>query len=401
MDGERARTSAGAEPVADDLALEEKRSPCAAFVRRPISFRDERPVGDADRREVERDAEMKREPRPARMVAPGGVDQDDLRHLRQRTHGGLEKRPFPEPEEPGLVPPARRARDEGGADELAGAHERCRGPAGFPRPAGPGGTAPEAEEAAADRRVGGRRPKLGRHPAELRLARDQLLRRNGPALHGHHTDGMAGPTQADLVAILRAEGIADERVLAAFDAVPRAGFVPADLGGRAYLDEPLPIPHGQVTTQPSLVARMIEGLALTGSERVLEIGAGHGFQTAVLARLANFVWSIERWEDLARTARDNLRRHGVENVEVVVGDGSEGLAEQAPFEAIIVSAAFPRVPGPLADQVADGGRLVQPVGPGGREEVVLFERGRRGLERRRTLTGAHFVRLYGRHGFGA
>jgi protein-L-isoaspartate(D-aspartate) O-methyltransferase len=212
---------------------------------------------------------------------------------------------------------------------------------------------------------------------------------------------MAGPTQADLVEVLRAEGIADERVLAAFRAVPRAGFVPADLGGRAYLDEPLPIPHGQVTTQPSLVARMVEGLALTGSERVLEIGTGHGFQTAVLARLAGFVWSVERWEDLARTARDNLRRHGSENVEVVVGDGTEGLAEQAPFEAIIVSAAFPRVPGPLADQVADGGRLVQPVGPGGREEVVLFESGPRGLERRRTLTGAHFVRLYGLHGFRA
>lgn len=212
---------------------------------------------------------------------------------------------------------------------------------------------------------------------------------------------MRGPTQADLVEILRAEGIVDERVLAAFATVPRAGFVPPDLGGRAYVDEPLPIPRDQVTTQPSLVGRMVEALALTGSERVLEIGTGYGFQTAVLARLAGFVWSVERWEDLARTARENLRGHGGENVEVVVGDGSEGLAEQAPFDAIIVSAAFPSVPAPLADQLADGGRLVQPIGPGGREEVVLFERGPRGLERRRTVTGAHFVRLYGRYGFRA
>jgi protein-L-isoaspartate(D-aspartate) O-methyltransferase len=210
---------------------------------------------------------------------------------------------------------------------------------------------------------------------------------------------MAGPTQADLVEVLRAEGIADERVLAAFAAVPRAGFVPADLRARAYVDEPLPIPHDQVTTQPSLVGRMVEALALTGSERVLEIGTGYGFQTAVLARLAGFICSVERWDDLARTARESLRAHGVQNVEVVVGDGSEGLAERAPFDAIVVSAAFTSVPAPLAEQVADGGRFVQPIGPGGREEVVLFARGRHGLERRRTVTGASFVRLYGRYGF--
>jgi len=188
-------------------------------------------------------------------------------------------------------------------------------------------------------------------------------------------------------------------VLEAFGAVPRAEFVPAEHAATAYFDVPLPIPHGQVTSQPSLVAKMVEALGLSGSERVLEIGTGYGFQTAVLARLADFVWTIERWPDLAATAREHLARHRVRNAEVVVGDGSEGLPEQAPFEAVLVSAAFPRVPQPLADQVAEGGRLVQPIGRAGMEEVVLFEHGPRGLEARRVLTGAHFVRLYGKHGF--
>jgi protein-L-isoaspartate(D-aspartate) O-methyltransferase len=208
-------------------------------------------------------------------------------------------------------------------------------------------------------------------------------------------------TQEDLVEAIRADGIHDERVLDAYRAVPRAAFVPRELGNRAYLDMPLPIPHDQVTTQPSLVARMLEGLALTGSEHVLEIGTGYGFQTALLGHLAELVWSIERFPDVAETARANLARHGADNVEVVVGDGSEGLPEHAPFEAILVSAAFPSVPEPLAEQLAAGGRLVQPMGHGGNEEVVLFEREAEGLVARRMLTGAHFVRLVGRHGFSA
>lgn len=210
---------------------------------------------------------------------------------------------------------------------------------------------------------------------------------------------MSASTQADLVETIRGDGIRDERVLDAFRAVPRAEFVPAELVEQAYFDMPLPIPHDQVTTQPSLVARMVEALALSGSERVLEIGTGHGFQTALLARLAGFVWSVERWADLAATAREHLARQGVGNAEVVVGDGSAGLPEHSPFDAILVSAAFPRVPEPLTEQVAESGRLVQPIGRGGREEVVLFERGARGLQARRVLIGAHFVRLYGKHGF--
>jgi protein-L-isoaspartate(D-aspartate) O-methyltransferase len=212
---------------------------------------------------------------------------------------------------------------------------------------------------------------------------------------------VSAPTQADLVETIRADGIRDERVLAAFAAVPRALFAPSELSEQAYVDAPLPIPHEQVTTQPSLVARMVEALALSGSERVLEIGTGYGFQTAVLAHLSSFVWSLERWPDLAASARERLSGYGARNAEVVVGDGTEGLPEQAPFDAVLVSAAFPSVPAPLAGQVATGGRLVQPLGHGGMEEVVLFEAGTRGLQRVRVLTGAHFVRLYGKHGFAS
>lgn len=207
------------------------------------------------------------------------------------------------------------------------------------------------------------------------------------------------PLPADLVAAARAAGVTDQRLLDAIAAVPRAAFVPPELADRAYEDIPLPIPHDQVTTQPSLVARMVASLELTPSDRVLEVGTGFGWQTALLARLAGFVWSIERWEDIADTARVHLERLG--NVTVVVGDGSGGLPEHAPYDAIVVAAAFPEVPRPLAEQLADGGRLVQPIGPGGADAVYLFANRDGVLEQRRLLTGAHFVRLYGQHGFRA
>ena len=209
--------------------------------------------------------------------------------------------------------------------------------------------------------------------------------------------GMKG--QEDLVRAVAAAGVRDARVLEALREVPRADFVPPDLIEQAYLDLPLPIPHNQVTTQPSLSAKMIEALRLSGSKQVLEIGTGYGFQTALLAHLSGFVWSVERWADVAETARGNLARRGIPNVEVIVGDGTEGLSEHAPYDAILVSAAFPSVPPPLAQQLAVGGRLVQPIGSGGAEAVVLFEKGDRGLARRHTITGAHFVRLYGVHAF--
>ena len=200
-----------------------------------------------------------------------------------------------------------------------------------------------------------------------------------------------------LAAAARAAGVEDERVLAAIASVPRSGFVPAEHVGLAAVDTPIPIPHEQVTTQPSLVARMVEALALGGEERVLEIGTGYGWQTALLAGLARDVFSVERFADLAETARAALAGRG--NVRVVVGDGSQGLPEHAPFDAIVVAAAYPEVPGPLAEQLAERGRLVQPLGFGGAEDVTLFEKREGELHRMRSVSGAHFVRLRGRHGF--
>jgi protein-L-isoaspartate(D-aspartate) O-methyltransferase len=207
-----------------------------------------------------------------------------------------------------------------------------------------------------------------------------------------HTGGVDA-----LVAAARRAGVRDERVLAAIAVVPRGEFVPAEYAEYADVDTPIPIPNGQVTTQPSLVARMVGALALEGDERVLEIGTGYGWQTALLAELAREVLSVERFADLAETARANLA--GRENVVIVAGDGSEGLPEHAPFNAVLVAAAYPSVPKPLKEQLAEGGRLVQPLGRGGAEEVVLFEKREGELRRMKWITGAHFVRLHGRHGF--
>src|SRR5712691_5593639 len=213
-----------------------------------------------------------------------------------------------------------------------------------------------------------------------------------------HTGGV---TEHPLVAASAFAGVRDARVLDAVALVPRADFVPPELVAEAERDRPIPIPHGQVTTQPSLVAAMVEALTLTGPERVLEIGTGYGWQSALLARLAAEVWSIERWDDLAARARLHLARNGTIKVKVVVGDGSEGLPKHAPYDAILVSAAFPHVPPPLIAQLAEDGRLVQPIGRGGDEDVVLFRKRDAALHRVRRVVGARFVPLVGRHGFPA
>ena len=210
---------------------------------------------------------------------------------------------------------------------------------------------------------------------------------------------MRGNGPQRLADLVRAKGIHDQRLLRAIATVPRAGFVPQRYSGLAYDDEPIPIGHEQVTTQPSLVAAMLEALALDGDERALEVGTGHGFQTALLARLTRRVLSIERLADLATAARRSLESHRIRNAVVVVGDGTLGFPEEAPFDAIVVSAAFTSVPEPLVMQLRDGGRLVQPIGRGGAEEVTLFELHGGELERRTSVISAHFVKLYGDYGF--
>jgi protein-L-isoaspartate(D-aspartate) O-methyltransferase len=212
-----------------------------------------------------------------------------------------------------------------------------------------------------------------------------------------HPAGHRGSPQ-DLVRVLRAEGIRNHRVLAAFGEVPRARFVPPAAAGQAYLDAPIRISHGQVTTQPSLIARMVAALKLRGSERVLEVGTGLGFQTAILAQLAREVVSVERFADLAAQARANLVAGGLDRVTVVVGDGTLGVPEHAPYHAIVVAAASPRIPPPLIEQLAPGGRLVHPVGPGGHEKVTAFHKEADQLVTDAQLTPAYFVPLVGAHG---
>jgi protein-L-isoaspartate(D-aspartate) O-methyltransferase len=205
----------------------------------------------------------------------------------------------------------------------------------------------------------------------------------------------------DLVAVARDHGVRDERVLAAVSSVARADFVPGTHTALAYRDQPIPISHQQVTTQPSLCARMLEALRLRGDDRVLEIGTGYGYQAALLAALAAEVVSVEWWPDMVEQARDNLAANGIGNVTVITGDGGLGAASSAPFDGIVVAAAYPEVPRPLVEQLRVGGRLVQPIGAGGDEIVVVFQRTAEGLVRRAELVPARFVMLRGKHGYPA
>jgi len=163
--------------------------------------------------------------------------------------------------------------------------------------------------------------------------------------------------------------IRSPRVLEAMRTVPRHSFVPVDQRGLAYVDSPLPIGNGQTISQPYIVALMTQLLELKGDEKVLEVGTGSGYQAAVLAFLAAEVYTIERYADLGRYAARILEDLGYRNVHVEIGDGSRGLAEYAPFDAILVTAAAPRVPRPLLQQLANGGRLVIPVGARGNQTL--------------------------------
>ncbi|HPC83898.1 MAG TPA: protein-L-isoaspartate(D-aspartate) O-methyltransferase [Thermoanaerobaculaceae bacterium] len=193
-------------------------------------------------------------------------------------------------------------------------------------------------------------------------------------------------------------GVRDERVLAAMATVPREVFVPPSLFPQAYDDYPLEIGEGQTISQPSVVARMLELAAVGERDRVLEIGAGSGYQAAVLACLARFVFSLERLPRLAETARARLAQLGFRNVSIQVMDGTLGWRAQAPFDAIVVAAAAPAVPPALKEQLVDGGRLVVPVGDLRRQELLLFVRRGDGFEQ--SAHGpATFVPLVGKGGF--
>lgn len=197
---------------------------------------------------------------------------------------------------------------------------------------------------------------------------------------------------------LRARGIRDPRVLEAMLEVPRHEFVSPEYETLAYADHPLPIGEGQTVSQPFIVALSLEALALNGSERVLEVGTGSGYQTALLAKLAREVYSIERRAALAERAETILARLGLQHVKIVVGDGSQGLAEFQPYQAILVSAAAPSLPESLLEQLAEAGRMVIPVGPAEAQRLELVRKleGRPVVE---VLEGCRFVPLVGAEGY--
>lgn len=201
-----------------------------------------------------------------------------------------------------------------------------------------------------------------------------------------------------LVRRLRRGGIVDERVLAAIGTVPRELFVPEELRTRAYVDGALPIGHGATISQPTMVARICEELRLTGDERVLDVGTGSGYQAAVLAELGAKVVGIERVAELAEQARSALGAAGYPGVDVHVGDGTLGLPELAPFDAIAVAAAAPRPPAALVAQLAAGGRLVVPVGSRRDQRLEVLVRTERGAEVVRSVP-CRFVPLVGAEGF--
>lgn len=194
------------------------------------------------------------------------------------------------------------------------------------------------------------------------------------------------------------QGIRDERVLEAFRIVPRHLFIPEDGIDHAYEDHPVPIGRGQTISQPYMVACMTEALSLQGGERVLEIGSGSGYQTAVLKALKADVYTVERLPELSGRARENVERAGFPGVHYRVGDGSRGWPEEAPFDRVIVTAGAPSMPLSLVEQLREGGSMVIPVGGEDEQELLLVRRGDGKVTRER-LCGCIFVKLVGEEGW--
>lgn len=211
-------------------------------------------------------------------------------------------------------------------------------------------------------------------------------------------DAFAAQRMEMLEKQLRRRGVTDSGVLAAMAAVRREEFVPKEFRPRAYEDAPLPIGEGQTISQPYIVAAMTASLHLTGDERVLEIGTGCGYQAAILSHLAKIVFTIESHSELAAAATARLARLGYENIHVHCGDGTLGLPEFAPFDAILVAAAAPAVPEPLRSQLAERGRMILPVGDAENQELRLIERVGNSFQTH-TLEPCRFVPLVGCHGW--
>jgi protein-L-isoaspartate(D-aspartate) O-methyltransferase len=207
-----------------------------------------------------------------------------------------------------------------------------------------------------------------------------------------------GGYRAQLVGELRQKGIRDLAVLRAIGLVPRHLFVPESVRHRAYEDSALPIGNGQTISQPFVQARYLELAALTGHEKVLEIGTGSGYQTALLALMTSTVFSVERMQGLAQSAKAALDAAGVRNVSVMVGDGTLGWRPYAPYDAILVSAASPMVPQPLVEQLSERGRIILPLGALGSQVLTVVER-KEGRMLARSLGDVKFVPLLGQFGF--
>jgi protein-L-isoaspartate(D-aspartate) O-methyltransferase len=197
---------------------------------------------------------------------------------------------------------------------------------------------------------------------------------------------------------LRARGIHDARVLDAMLRVPRHEFVPPDLRSQAYDDHPLPIGEEQTISQPFIIAASLQALALMGSERVLEVGTGSGYQTALLSVLAEEVYSVERRPGLAHEAKRTLERLGYDNVRIAIRDGSQGWPDNSPYDAILVSAAAPMLPASLVEQLAAAGQMVIPIGPPHAQELQLVRRNGSAVATE-TIEKCRFVPLIGAEGY--